>query len=157
MRTSTRNLSYCDVKGPAFDVDAEVQRRQRLLLARAQRCAGKVRQGEARPSRWVHVPLADLFGEYNTMHQRGDGLVECGHEPFHTSKSGHCVLINVATGLWWCRSCRQSGDAAAFVMTTKGWSYSQAAQWLDDNYGDLRRAQSHRRRSRRGPIAWRPL
>jgi hypothetical protein len=145
------------VAAHCVDVDAEVQRRQRLRLVRARRSCGSARDNAPRPSRWAHVPLADLFAEYNTIHQRGDGLLECGHEPFHTSKSGHCVLINAATGLWWCRSCRQSGDAAAFVMATQGWSYSQTAQWLEEKYGDLRPAQAHRRRSRRSPIAWRLL
>jgi DNA primase len=103
------------------------------------------------------VPLEELFAPYNPVYARGDGKVECGHEPFHGSKSGRCVLIDTAAGRWWCRSCCQSGDAAAFIMATKGWTYVQAAQWLEERYGPPRRARSQRCKRRRGSIAWRTL
>jgi hypothetical protein len=141
----------------SLDVDAEVQRRQHHLLARAQRRSRTVETSDVRPSPWSHVPLPDLVGAYNELYERDGGLVESAHEPMHGSKSGRCLLIDTQTGRWWCRSCRQAGDAAAFVMATQGWSYSQTAQWLEEKYAGLRPAQAHRRRSRRSPIAWRPL
>jgi DNA primase len=94
------------------------------------------------------------------MHQRSDGLVECGHEPFHTSKSGHCVLINASAGSWWCRSCRQSGDAAAFVMAINGWPYAQAADWLAARYGRPARhtaLPAQPAKQRRSRVRWRDL
>jgi hypothetical protein len=113
----------------ATDIAAEVERRQRARLKRAPGPGPK-------PSPWTHVPLADLFAQAgNRVHRRGDGLAESGHEPFHGSKSGRCVLIDPATGRWWCRSCRTSGDAARLLMDLRGCSYSQAETWMARHYG----------------------
>jgi hypothetical protein len=114
-------------------IDREVARRQRDRLARAtSRPAASTRPA----SRWRHVPLGALFeAAGNRLHARSTGQVECGHEPFHGSKSGRCVLIDPTTGWWWCRSCRQGGDAATFLMRWRGWTYRQAAAWLTARYG----------------------
>ena len=91
------------------------------------------------PSRWAHVPLADLFAEQgNRLHRRGDGRAETGHEPIHASRSGRCVLIDPLLGRWWCRSCRRSGDAARLVMDLRGCSYRQAAARLAAEHGPPR-------------------
>ena len=89
-----------------------------------------------RPSRWAHVPLADLFAEQgNRLHRRGDGRIESGHEPIHGSRSGRCVLIDPLLGRWWCRSCRRGGDAAGLVMDIHGCGYRQAAARLAAQHG----------------------
>ncbi len=91
---------------------------------------------QRRISRWVHVPLGTLFEQQgNRLHWRTNGQVETGHEPFHGSKSGRCVLLDPERGRWWCRSCRRSGDAARLVMDLHGWTYTEAATWLARRYG----------------------
>src|SRR4051812_18088501 len=105
-----------------IDVAAEVARRQQARLNRVS-CRAPVlspTSGTPRapqPSRWAYVPLADLFSEQgNRLHARWGGVIECGHEPAHSSKSGRCVLINRETGRWLCRSCGGQGDAATLVV-----------------------------------------
>lgn len=89
-----------------------------------------------RTSRWAHVPIADLFhAAGNAAYERANGKIETGHEPLHSSKSGRCVVIEPEAGLWWCRSCRHGGDAAAFVMALHGWPYPRASVWLKERYG----------------------
>ena len=93
-------------------------------------------RSSARSSRWSHVPLADLFKEQgNHVRPRREGRFETGHEPMHASKSGRCVIIDPTLGRWWCRACRQAGDAARFVMDARGCSYPQATAWLERRYG----------------------
>ena len=100
-------------------------------------------------SAWVHVPLADLFAEQgNQVHRRADRSLECGHEPLHGSNSGRCVLLDLGRGRWWCRSCRQSGDAPIYVMAVRGCGHRAAAAWLAERYG-LPAGQPARRQPRR--------
>lgn len=134
---------------------AIVAERQRVNLARAREHPHTATP--AWPSCWAHVSLADLFEKSgNVVHHRGDGRAECGHEPHHASKSGGCVLLDSATGRWWCRSCGQRGDAATFVTSLHGWTYRQAAAWLTQHYGapvgDGRTTRKAPRR--RGEIMW---
>ncbi|MCC6381723.1 MAG: hypothetical protein IT304_04400 [Dehalococcoidia bacterium] len=86
-------------------------------------------------SSWRHVPLADLFAELNEIHTRGDDRLETGHEPVHTSRSGRCVVVDPALGLWYCRSCRRGGDAASFLAASRDWSRRRAELWLVLQYG----------------------
>ncbi len=87
-------------------------------------------------SAWVHVPLADLFAEQgNQIHRHSDSSLESGHEPLHGSNSGRCVLLDLDRGRWWCRSCRQSGDAPIYVMAVRGRGHRAAAAWLAERYG----------------------
>jgi hypothetical protein len=118
---------------PAGDLLAqEVARRQRARLGRA--LAARIPLSGV--SRWVHVPLAALFAQAgNRLYPRSNGSQETGHEPAHGSKSGRCILLDPQTGRWWCRGCRQHGDAAAFVMTWRGCTYPQAVRWLTARYG----------------------
>lgn len=52
-------------------------------------------------SRWVHVPLADLFAATgNPLYPRNGDHLETGHEPVHGSKSGRCVFIDPGKGRW---------------------------------------------------------
>jgi DNA primase len=110
------------------------------------------------------VPLADLVGAYNELYERDGGLVESAHEPIHGSKSGRCLLIDTQKGRWWCRSCRQHGDAASFVMAVHGWQYGQATAWLAERYGAPSGAHTTATNRgtptstpRRGQIRWRAL
>ena len=101
-------------------------------------------------SPWAHVPLADLFVEQgNRIHRRSDGLTECGHEPIHGSNSGRCVLLDLDRGRWWCRSCRQLGDAPAYLAAVHGCRYRDAAELLAGRFGRAAGRPGSGRRRRR--------
>jgi hypothetical protein len=119
---------------PSPDLIAtEVARRQRARQAK--RTTRRLGTPTTR-SRWAHVPLAALFNEAgNPLHERGNGIVECGHEPVHGSKGGRYVSITPVTGLWWCRSCRQGGDAVSLVMALQGCSRQEAEAVLFLRFG----------------------
>lgn len=96
---------------------------------------GKTTPAEHRPSRWRHVPLGELFAAHgNTLDDHGE-TIKTGHEPVHGSKSGTCVVLWPADGRWWCSSCRQSGDAATFVMAVEGIDYRRAETKLIEQFG----------------------
>jgi hypothetical protein len=83
---------------------------------------------------WAHV-LVDLFAKDNPVTRRPNSTLTCGHEPWHSSRSGRCVIIWPSTGRWWCSSCRKGGDAVTYVMARQGCDYASAAQWLGERYG----------------------
>jgi hypothetical protein len=118
---------------PSADrIAREVARRQRARLARTAAPARRDR----RPSRWSHVPLAELFTQAgNQVYARGNGNLETGHEPVHTSKSARCLQIDPASGYWWCRGCRRGGDAIAAVRGLLGLEYRAAVAYLTRHYG----------------------
>lgn len=124
---------------PTTKLEAQVAEIQLARLGRAvQRQSSPVKNLTRTPStsRWAHVPLAQLFEAFgNALHVRADGRVESGHEPFHGSKSGSCVLITPESGHWWCRSCNERGDAIRLVMRVNDWSYREAAGWLSAHFG----------------------
>jgi hypothetical protein len=116
-------------------IAAEVRRRQ---SARRTQRVGHGATGTMRPSRWVHVPLAQLFAAAgNRLSVRGNGVIECAHEPLHASKGGRCVAINPTTGLWWCRGCRRGGDAVTLVMDLEGCSAKEARARLTARFGPV--------------------
>lgn len=126
----------------------------RLQLNRLSQERRRFTGAKAGPSRWAHVPLADLFVEQgNRIARLADGLIECGHEPIHASRSDRCVLLDATRGRWWCRSCRKSGDAATYVMIVRGCLYREAAAWLSDRYGAPVGWRGPRRQRRRILVA----
>jgi hypothetical protein len=145
------------------DIAAIVAARQHQRLVQALGRRWHSSETTAQPSSWRHVPLDELFGAHNTLYPRGNGLLESGHEPLHTSKGGRCVLVDTTAGRWWCRSCRQHGDAATFVMAINGWPHSEATRWLAAQYGQPAECtvvpvhSPARRRGRRGRARWREL
>jgi hypothetical protein len=77
-----------------------------------------------------------LFTEAgNPLSYRADGLIDTGHEPFHSSRSGRCVFIDPVTGFWWCRACRKGGDAVTLVRLLRGCGYADAAAQLATRFG----------------------
>jgi hypothetical protein len=137
---------YRNVTANAEDpIEAEVARRQlaaleRLLRRKAVSENEDVSRDTSRntlsKSKWSHVPLVDIFRlAGNRVYPRSDGTFDCGHEPCHGSKSGRCVTVNVATGRWFCRSCRQGGDAVAAVRSLFGLDYGGAIKWLTERFG----------------------
>jgi hypothetical protein len=87
-----------------------------------------------RPALWARA-LVDLFGRDNILARRANGTVACGHEPWHGSRSGQCVVIWPLRGRWWCSSCGQAGDAVTYVMQRDDCDYATAVQWLGERYG----------------------
>ncbi len=138
---------YQDLQAGADPLAREVARRQLACL----RFQLRPIVSPVRRSRWAHVPLAVLFASQgNPIHGRSDAVLECGHEPIHASTSGRCVRINLALGRWWCRSCRQSGDAASYLMAVRGCGYRDAAAWLAAWWGPpAGHGQAARRRPHR--------
>jgi hypothetical protein len=114
-------------------VTAEVRRRQASRLA--QRTNRAQPTASIKRSRWAHVPLVQLFQDSgNVIYKRASGAIETGHEPCHHSKGGRCVQIDAQKGVWWCRSCREGGDAVIFLRQTRGWFRHQAVQYLTQQY-----------------------
>ena len=122
--------------------------RHQLEQLRATAASPAVADRASPPSRWAHVPLAALFEQAGNrvVRRRSTGDLECGHEPWHRSRSGACVLISPASGRWWCRSCKRRGDAASFLMDLHGCSYAVAAATLESRFGPA----ADRRRPGRG-------
>ena len=132
----------------ADPVACEVAARQ---LARLRSTSDRVATSTSAstPSPWAHVPLADLFAaQGNHVRRRADGLVESGHEPIHGSRSGRCLLINSASGRWFCRSCRRSGDAVTYMAALRGGSHGDASAVLSARYGPPTARRRGRRRVR---------
>jgi hypothetical protein len=128
----------------------------RQLAALERAASGRSAEPAARPARWAHVPIAALFeAAGNRVLRRSNGLLECGHEPVHASRSGRCLIIDPASGRWYCRSCRRGGDAIDALRSLRGWDYRQAADWLTARYGPPAGDQQPARRRRRP--AWREV
>ena len=128
-------------------IKREIARRQIARLSPSAPVGARPVTG---PSRWAHVPLVDLFAEQgNRVRRRADGRLECGHEPIHGSTSGGCVLLDPARGRWWCRSCRQSGDAPAYLAGVHGCRYRDAAELLAGRFGRAAGRPGSGRRRRR--------
>jgi hypothetical protein len=111
----------------------EVQRRQA-----ARRTRQTVRQAPSTTSRsrWWYVRLPALFEDAgNRLYPKPNGTVETGHQPCHGSRSGRCVVVDPAKGVFWCRSCRTGGDAVTLLQQFHGWTRPQAVQHLTQQYG----------------------
>ena len=127
------------------EITEEVRRRQAARLER-KAAAGLAPRG--RPSPWAHVKLPDLFRDGgNAVFGTESDAAESGHQPFHGSRSGRCVLISTKLGLWYCRSCQQGGDALTLWMAKSGLGRRQAAAELSARFGPPAR------RRRRGKVA----
>lgn len=92
------------------------------------------------PSRWAHVPLAELFAAYgNTLTDKG-ATVRTGHAPACGDGSGTRVVIWPGQGRFHCGKCRVSGDALTFVKEAEGLDDTRARAWLVERYGPPPRA-----------------
>jgi len=137
---------YRELAATAEDpIEAEVAKRQLAALERVLRHQAISDNPHARDntspntpskSKWTHVSLTEVFRlAGNRLYPRANGRFDCGHEPCHGSKSGRCVLIDPSHGRWFCRSCRQSGDAVAAVRSLFGLDYRGAIKWLTERFG----------------------
>lgn len=113
-------------------VTREVARRQLQHIDRIDQKVNRREYATQRP--WGHT-LEHLFTDAGNVIQRRDARLRCGHEPFHSSQSGTCVVIDPTAGYWYCSSCRRSGDALALVMALHDLKFSAAEAWLIEQYG----------------------
>jgi hypothetical protein len=90
---------------------------------------------DRRPSRWRHVPMADVLERAGNHVQMAGDRLKSGHEPVHGSRSGACLVVWPADGRWWCSSCGRAGDAVGLVMGLLGVSARDAMRLLSDRYG----------------------
>ncbi|HKC75104.1 MAG TPA: CHC2 zinc finger domain-containing protein [Chloroflexota bacterium] len=130
---------------PARGLDTRVRALQAQRLAAAQRRQRAGQNADCPPSRWRHVPLAELFREAgNPVTLRGADKAVCGHRPFHKSSSDTCVVLWLTEGRWWCSSCQESGDAASWVMATQECTYAEAAAYLTRRFDPPHEEQRRR-------------
>jgi hypothetical protein len=154
--TTREAAAASEAAAPTPDFSSEERLATEVVRRQAARRAKRTKPAAVpptRPSRWAHVPLAQLFADAgNALHERSGGVVECGHQPLHGSRGGRCVTINATTGLWWCRSCRRGGDAVTLVMDLAGCTAPEAASQLAQRYGKPidRGSAASRRTTRRG-------
>ena len=138
--TSSRHGS--DDVNPAADVIAE---RRRHYLARAQSADAqerRVAQAQLARLERLDVPkapsasrpptgidLAALIGETVSLREKGSGKL-VGPCPWHSSRSGECLVVWIDEGRWWCSSCKRGGDGVAWVAFLEGIGFRQARQRL---------------------------
>ena len=121
--------------------ERELARRQLAALDRLAQHprAPTTRASGSTSGRFAHVPIADLFERAGNLLQVRGHTARCGHEPVHSSKSGNCLIVWLATQRWWCSSCRAGGDAVAALASLDGVDRRTAATRLTNLYGPLRR------------------
>ena len=119
---------------------------EQLSLLREKGCPVARTKNPAPRTPWRRVPLDALFQLFgNQIVRRGDGSTETSHRPVHASRSGRCVSLDLARGIWWCRSCRTGGAAPRFVMDSLSISYAEAAAWLSARWGSPERSDNSSR------------
>jgi CHC2 zinc finger len=129
---TTAAARYRDLAGSS---DPRMRRLARSQIARLE-AAGRRRRAAVTWNGINNSPVTALFREQgNELFVRADGRLECGHQPFHGSRSQRCVLVDPAAGIWYCRSCRRGGSAVTFVMELKGSSARAAMLWLSERFG----------------------
>lgn len=124
---------------PAVRAAAAEQLDRLRLGARRQgrdrQLGGQPRPGPIRPYRQQLRTLVEQSGN-PPMRWRGSNVFETSHQPFHTSKSGTCLLVDLERGHWWCRSCGSWGGAAEWLARWRGCSRLQALALLRQKVGD---------------------
>lgn len=65
------------------------------------------------------------------LQERSGGRL-VGRCPWHSSRSGTCLIIFPGGRRWWCSSCRRGGDAPAWIALTEGIDRSEALRRLAD-------------------------
>ena len=74
-------------------------------------------------------PLKQIIGATVSLVHRGSE-VWVGPCPWHSSKSGTCLVVWADEGRWWCSSCKRGGDAIQWVRLLEGLSYREARERL---------------------------
>jgi hypothetical protein len=115
----------------------------RLKLGSRQRSWDANRRNDPQPARVVLIrpyraqlqALIEASGN-TPMRWRGTEAFDTGHQPFHDSKSGSCLMVDLRTGFWWCRSCRKAGGSIEWLAAMRGVTPLRAAVLLRQQFGD---------------------
>jgi hypothetical protein len=137
--SAERRHYECLINTPQTDPNQRrvAQVRLREIAAEEARRRSSLDKGEqSYKNRWPNVPLAELIQEAGcTLHDRGNGTLVGDHDAKHSSKSGNCLVVWPAEGRYYCSSCKESGDAPAWLSSVEGITYREACRRLVSQYG----------------------
>jgi hypothetical protein len=63
------------------------------------------------------------------LHEKSNGNY-IGRCPWHSSRSGRCLVVFTEERRWWCSSCRRGGDIVAWLSMTRGMGADAARRHL---------------------------
>jgi DNA primase len=86
-----------------------------------------------------------LAGDYTQMKQRGRDW--WGLSPFKSEKSPS-FKVNPETGLWYCFSTQQGGDAFKLVMNREGLDFPESVERVANRFGFKLDYEQQRRQER---------
>ncbi len=121
-----------------MNTDERYARLQRSENARERNVAyEQIQRLNPRPQVTMFLPqtptsktLPELVSEtVGPLYQRANGDAEASC-PWHSSKSGRCLVIYCDGTRWLCRSCRRGGDAIAWLVLTRDMSIRAARNFL---------------------------
>jgi DNA primase len=118
--------------------------------------AGRFRRGLLPPAKTF---FEREIGRLTRPTAKGWALGRC---PFHPSKSGKSLSVNIRTGAWCCFGCGAKGDLISFVRKRYSLSFRDAAIYLKAIDTDttpahvetLKAADLERQREREAETAW---
>jgi len=96
---------------------------------------GRLVHWSIRPYRRQLLALLEASGN-GAIRWRGSDCFQTGHQPFHTSKSGTCLVVWLDTGTFWCSSCHAVGGAIEWLAAWKGISRRRAHLALAQKFGN---------------------
>jgi hypothetical protein len=76
------------------------------------------------------VDLVTLIEQAIGPLQRRPSGAMVGRCPWHSSRSGTCMVVWPDEGRWWCSSCRRGGDAVQWLHLVEGISSGEARRRL---------------------------
>lgn len=84
---------------------------------------------------WVkdRMPVSKIVGRTVKLHRAGneyDGLC-----PFHNDRKLGSFKVNDTKGIYFCFSCKATGDVIKFLTESNGWKYSEAVLELEKELG----------------------
>lgn len=85
------------------------------------------------PAYWRAV-IDQVISQEPRSSVRASGY-KTGHGHAHGSKSGTCVSVDTARGVWYCSSCRRGGTAVTWQQEIDQCSYGEAWEVLAGRFG----------------------
>jgi hypothetical protein len=131
--------------------------RRQLAQEQLRRLAGAAhRQGDTtQPPTPDDRLLASISATVGPLAARQNGT-HVGSCPWHSSRSGACLVVWPAEGRWWCSSCKRSGDLVAWVALTEGIPFGAARRQLGIPNPPRQPKERRRPNGRVLPTDWRP-
>jgi hypothetical protein len=99
--------------------------------------------------------LATITATVGPLTERSNGT-HAGPCPWHSSRSGACLVVWPAENRWWCSSCKRHGDLVAWVALTEGITFGAARRQLGIPNPPRQPKARHRPNGRVLPANWRP-